>query len=64
MTSAPLGDDEVDVITYNGELAGTTTMLTLFPEQEGVIVILSNNNTPYPSLVGLTLAFAEHAFGG
>lgn len=63
VTSAPLGDDEVDVITYNGELAGTTTMLTLFPKQEGAVVILSNNNTPYSSLVELTLAFAQHAFG-
>ena len=63
VASAPLGDDEVDVITYNGELAGTTTMLTLFPKQGGTIVILSNNNTPYSSLVELTLAFAQHAFG-
>ncbi len=64
VTSAPLGDAEVDVITYNGELSGTTTMLTLFPEQQCVIVILSNNNTPYSSLVELTLAFAQHAFDG
>ncbi len=63
-TSAPLAGEEVDVVTYNGELAGTTTMLTLFPDHDGTIVILSNNNTPYSSLVQLTLAIAEMAFNG
>lgn len=64
VTSAPMTDREVPVITYNGELAGTTTMLTIFPEQEGTIVILSNNNLPYTALVEMTLAIARTAFGG
>ncbi len=60
--SASLAGEEVDIVTYNGELAGTTTMLTMFPERDGIIVILSNNNTPYSSLAELTLAVAQLAF--
>jgi len=63
VTSAPIADQEVPVITYNGELAGTTTMLTIFPEQDGSIVILSNNNLPYTALVDMTLSIAQTAFG-
>lgn len=58
VTSAPVGDIETEVITYNGELAGTTSMLSWFPEQDLTIAILSNNNTPYSTLVGLTLELA------
>ncbi len=64
VTSAPLAGREVPVITYNGELAGSTSMLTMFPEQDGTIVILSNNSTPYSALVEMTLAFARTAFAG
>lgn len=60
--SAPIADQEVPVITYNGELAGTATILTMFPEQNGTIVILSNNNLPYAALVEMTLAIAGAAF--
>lgn len=63
VASVPLAGKEVPVVTYNGELSGTTSMLTMFPEQDGTIVILSNNNTSYSSLVEMTLAIAESAFG-
>jgi CubicO group peptidase (beta-lactamase class C family) len=63
VTSVPLAGKEVPVVTYNGELAGATTMLTMFPDQDGTIVILSNNNMPYSALVEMTLAIAESAFG-
>ena len=63
VTSVSIADQEVPVITYNGELAGTTTMLTIFPEQDGSIVILSNNNLPYAALVDMTLSIAQTAFG-
>ncbi len=62
VTTVPLAGGEVPVFTYNGELAGTTSMLTMFPEQDGTIVILSNNNTPYTTLVEMTLAIAQLAF--
>ena len=64
VTSAPIADQDVPLITYNGELAGTTTMLTIFPEQNGIIVILSNNNLPYSALVEMTLTIAGGAFEG
>lgn len=63
VTSVPLTGEEVPVVTYNGELAGTTSMLTMFPDQDGTIVILSNNNMPYAELVEMTLAIAQTAFG-
>ena len=63
VASVPLAGKEVPVVTYNGEIAGTTSMLTMFPEQAGTIVILSNNNVPYDSLVEMTLAIAQSAFG-
>ena len=62
VASVQLADRGVPVISYNGELAGTTTMLTMFPEQEGTIAILSNNNTSYTTLVDMTLAIAQTAF--
>ncbi|MEO0425630.1 MAG: serine hydrolase domain-containing protein [Pseudomonadota bacterium] len=62
VSATPVADVEVKVITYNGELAGTTTMLTMFPQ--GTVVILSNNNTPYATLVRLTLDIAELALSG
>ncbi len=62
VTSVPIADRDVPLITYNGELAGTTTMLTIFPEQNGVIVILSNNNLPYSALVEMTITIAGSAF--
>ncbi len=64
VTSTPMAGEETDLITYNGELAGTTTMMTVFPEQDGTVVILSNNNTPYSTLVEMTLAIASVAFAG
>ena len=64
IASASLAGQEVPVITYNGELAGATSMLTMFPEQDGTIVILSNNNKAYSDLVEMTLAFAQTAFAG
>ena len=57
-----LSGRQVPVITYNGELAGTTSMLTILPEQDGVIVVLSNNNTTYAQLVDMTVSFAQAAF--
>ena len=63
VASVPLAGKEVPVVTYNGELAGTTSMLTMFPEQDGAIVILSNNNMSYSTLVEMTLAIAQSAFG-
>ena len=39
-------------------------MLTIFPEQNGIIVILSNNNLPYSALVEMTLTIAGGAFEG
>jgi CubicO group peptidase (beta-lactamase class C family) len=63
VTSVPIAEQEVPVVTYNGELAGTTTILTMFPEQNSSIVILSNNNLPYTALVDMTLSIAQIAFG-
>ena len=63
VASVPLAGTEVPVVTYNGEIAGTTSMLTMFPQQDGAVVILSNNNVPYSALVEMTLAIGETAFG-
>ena len=63
VASVLLAGKVVPVVTYNGELAGTTSILTMFPEQDGTIVILSNNNVPYDALVEMTLAIARLAFG-
>lgn len=54
-----LAGEASQAITYNGELAGTTTMLTVFPEQDLTVVILSNNNLPYRAMAGLTTTLAE-----
>lgn len=62
VTSDEIGGSTVEIVTYNGELVGTTTMLTMFPEKRMSIAILSNNNTPYPTLVEITLALARSIF--
>ncbi|MDJ0758431.1 MAG: serine hydrolase domain-containing protein [Woeseiaceae bacterium] len=62
VTSAPLSNRETSIVTYNGELVGATSMLTIFPDQDGTIVILSNSNTPYSALAQMTLSIAELVF--
>lgn len=60
---APINDGEtMQLITYNGELAGYTSIITLFPEHDGIIIILNNNNAGYAALATMTLAIASQMF--
>ena len=38
-------------------------MITRFPEQDGVIIILNNNNVGYDGLSDFTVAVASHLYG-
>ncbi len=49
--------------TYNGELIGYTSMLTQFPDREGTIIILNNNNSGYGQLFGMTVEVASQLYG-
>ncbi len=42
------------VITYNGELEGYTSMITMIPKYQLVVVLLNNNGVGYEALVELT----------
>jgi CubicO group peptidase (beta-lactamase class C family) len=48
--------------SYNGELVGYTSMITRFPEHNGAVIILNNNNAGYETLAGLTLEIAAHLY--
>ena len=62
VATTALGGAEVPVVLYNGELVGTTSLLVMFPEQEGVVVLLANNSTSYGALLELAAEIAEVAF--
>ena len=49
----------VEFYGYNGELNGYTSMIKLFPEHDGVVVILNNNNAGYDALLAMTRAIAS-----
>ena len=61
----PLGDDVMlPLQTYNGELVGYTSMITRFPSQDGVVIILNNNNAGYDAVSALTIAIAAYLYEG
>lgn len=62
VATTALGGAEVPVVLYNGELVGTTSLLVMFPEQEGVVVLLANNSTSYGALLEWAAEIAEAAF--
>ena len=49
--------------TYNGELIGYTSMLTQFPDKEGTIIVLNNNNAGYGQLSRMTVEIASQLYG-
>ncbi|NOX71053.1 MAG: serine hydrolase [Gammaproteobacteria bacterium] len=57
------GDALLQVITYNGELIGYTSMITLLPDQNGVVIILNNNNAGYDALSTMTIEIASQLYG-
>jgi CubicO group peptidase (beta-lactamase class C family) len=55
----PFDDGSTSTIyTYNGELAGYTSMLILLPEHGHTIIVLNNNNAGYEALAALSLDIA------
>ena len=48
---------------YNGELNGYTSMIKVFPEHDGVVIILNNNNAGYNALLAMTRAIASTLYG-
>lgn len=52
-------DEPLAVRTYNGRIIGWTSMLTLIPGEEEVIIVLSNNSVDYGSLSTLTVGIAQ-----
>ncbi|MEM7054171.1 MAG: serine hydrolase domain-containing protein [Pseudomonadota bacterium] len=62
--AAPLENGEtLPIQTYNGEMAGYTSMITRFPDRRGVVIILNNNNSGYNTLAILTLDIAAKLYG-
>jgi D-alanyl-D-alanine carboxypeptidase len=55
--------EELLIQTYNGELLGYTSMVTRFPEKDGAVIILNNNNAGYDMLAELTLEIATELYG-
>lgn len=53
----PVSDDgdTVEVQTYNGRIAGHTSMLTLIPQTGHIIIVMGNNSVGYNQLAGLTV---------
>lgn len=51
-------DTPIILQTYNGRLVGHTSMLTLLPDSEAIIIVLSNNAVAYNELAGLTVELA------
>lgn len=56
------GAEPARILTYNGELAGYTSIISYFPDHDGTIVILNNNNAGYDAILSMTLALAAEAF--
>ena len=62
--AVPLQNGEtLPIQTYNGEMAGYTSMITRFPDRRGVVIILNNNNAGYNALATLTLNIAAELYG-
>ena len=62
--AVPLENGEtLPIQTYNGEMAGYTSMITRFPDRRGVVIILNNNNAGYNALATLTLNIAAELYG-
>lgn len=55
--------EELLIQTYNGELLGYTSMVTRFPEHDGAVIILNNNNAGYDVLAELTIKIATELYG-
>ncbi|MFS2316463.1 serine hydrolase domain-containing protein [Maricaulis sp. D1M11] len=51
-------DTPITLQTYNGRLVGHTSMLTLLPDSETIIIVLSNNAVAYSELAELTVELA------
>lgn len=66
LTEVPTLDENemIAVRTYNGRIAGHVSMLTLLPQSQGIIVVLSNNGVDYGELAGLTVEIAQHLHAG
>lgn len=56
--------DLTTVITYNGELEGYTSMLTMLPEEGAYIVLLNNSGAGYDGLRTLTNLIIQAALHG
>jgi hypothetical protein len=48
------GANPTTVITYNGELEGYTSMVTMIPKHQLFLILLSNNGVGYDGLVELS----------
>ncbi len=55
------GADPTPVRTYNGDLAGYTTILSYFPDTRLTVILLSNTNPEYDTVLNMTLQIAAAA---
>ena len=60
---APLaeGAPPTPVRTYNGDMAGYTSIVSYFPEHDLTVILLSNTGPGYRTLLGMTLEIAGAA---
>lgn len=60
---APLseGAPPTPVRTYNGDMAGYTSIVSYFPEHDLTVILLSNTGPGYRTLLGMTLEIAATA---
>lgn len=60
---APLaeGAPPTPVRTYNGDMAGYTSIVSYFPEHDLTVILLSNTGPGYRTLLGMTLEIAAAA---
>lgn len=55
--------ERLSIQTVDGGLIGYTSMVTRFPEHDGVVIILNNNEAGYETLANLTLVIANALYG-
>lgn len=66
LTEVPTLDDSemIAVRTYNGRIAGHVSMLTLLPQSQEIVIVISNNGVDYGELAGLSVEIAQHLHAG
>ncbi len=62
--AVPLSDSEdpAGIITYNGEVSGYTSIISYFPEHDGIVILLNNNNAGYETIATMTVVIAKRQF--